>query len=70
MIVHIQKITDTEITGMIRAQSDDGTVGDSRFEMSPGDSWNGVTFEMLAANGVGPFEVPNSTEQKAELPTA
>lgn len=65
MIIHIQRITETEIIGMIRAESDDGTVGDARFEMSPGQAWNGVTFEMLVAHGVGPFEVPNSREQNS-----
>lgn len=65
MIVHIQTITDDLIFGRIRAEGD-GVVGDSTFEMSPGESFRGVTFDDLKAHGVGPFEFPKAVAKAAE----
>lgn len=72
MIIFIQSITDRLITGRARAESDDGTVGDMFFEIEPGQSCNGVTFEDFKAHGLGAFELPqidsDSGTSTAECP--
>ncbi len=67
MIVHIRKITDTEIFGTSRMESEDGTtIGDAPFEMVPGESFNGVTFEQIKAKGLGKIELPDAPKKNSE----